>query len=174
MSLVMTVVGLDRPGLVESLAQTVAAHSGSWLESRMSRLEGRFAGILRASVPEGEATALTTALGALSSEGLVVVVEDSALQPGVEEFRSLRLELVGSDCRGIVRDISHTLAIRGINVDELETECRSAPMSGEALFSATALLRVPLSVSVSELQGDLERIANDLMVDISLERPTTG
>ena len=43
----MTIIGRDRPGLVESVAQVVAAHGGNWLESRMSRLGGHFAGILR-------------------------------------------------------------------------------------------------------------------------------
>ena len=42
--LVMTVLGNDRPGLVRSLADTVASHGGNWLESRMARLAGQFPG----------------------------------------------------------------------------------------------------------------------------------
>ena len=38
--LVMTVIGQDRPGLVDSVAGLVAEHGGNWLESRMSRLGG--------------------------------------------------------------------------------------------------------------------------------------
>ena len=54
--LVMTVIGQDRPGLVESVAALVAENGGNWLESRMSRLGGHFAGILRVEVPgENEA-----------------------------------------------------------------------------------------------------------------------
>ena len=49
--LVMTVIGPDRPGLVDSVAALVAEHGGNWLESRMSRLGGHFAGILRVDVP---------------------------------------------------------------------------------------------------------------------------
>ena len=48
--LVLTVIGDDRPGLVEALAETIAAHEGNWLESRMSHLAGKFAGLLRVSV----------------------------------------------------------------------------------------------------------------------------
>ena len=61
-SLVLTVLGEDRPGLVESLASIIARHEGNWLESRMAQLAGQFAGILRASVPEARAAALITAL----------------------------------------------------------------------------------------------------------------
>ena len=46
-----TVIGRDRPGLVQRLASLVADHGGNWLESRMSRLGGEFAGILRLTVP---------------------------------------------------------------------------------------------------------------------------
>ena len=45
--LVLTLIGPDRPGLVEAVAEVVAAHGGNWLESRMARLAGKFAGILR-------------------------------------------------------------------------------------------------------------------------------
>jgi glycine cleavage system regulatory protein len=167
-SLVLTAIGEDRPGLVESLAEVVAAHGGNWLESRMSRMAGKFAGIVRADVPAERAGELAAALAALEARGLRVVVEDSgvAKQPG--GLRGLRLELVGDDHPGIVRDVSHALAQRGINVEELSTECISAPMSGEPLFKATADLRIPADLSIDELRATLEELAHDLMVDITL------
>ena len=61
-SLVVTVIGRDRPGLVESVSAAIEAQGGSWVESRMSRLAGQFAGILRASVPEAGVDALSEAL----------------------------------------------------------------------------------------------------------------
>jgi glycine cleavage system regulatory protein len=167
-SLVLTLIGEDKPGLVELLSQTVAAHEGNWLESRMSRMAGRFAGILRASVPIGKADALTEALWALESRGLRVVVERSTFVEPEAEFRRIYLDLVGADRPGIIQDISRALALRQVNVDELHTECTSAPMSGEILFNARAKLRVPLDTAVEDLCEALEEIASDLMVDITL------
>ena len=166
-SLVLTVIGKDRPGLVESLSQTVADHEGNWLESRMSHLAGQFAGILRASVPDAKAEALAEALEALSAEGLRVVVERSH-DDDTSELPLLSLELVGADRPGIIREVSQALARAGINVEELATECTSAPMSGETLFHATAKLRVPTGSDVEALREELERLANDLMVDLTL------
>ena len=77
-SIVLTLIGPDRPGLVELLAQTVSAHEGNWLESRMSRLAGQFAGILHVEVPENQSEALQRALTTLASNDLRVVVESSA------------------------------------------------------------------------------------------------
>src|SRR5436189_3912325 len=73
-SLVMTVIGQDRPGLVESVADLVASHGGNWLESRMSRLGGQFAGILRVEVQADKEQGLVSELKALSARGLSVVV----------------------------------------------------------------------------------------------------
>ena len=49
-TLVLTLIGPDRAGLVEAVAAVVADHGGNWLESRMSRLAGQFAGILEVEV----------------------------------------------------------------------------------------------------------------------------
>ena len=165
-SIVLVLIGPDRPGLVELLAQTVSAHGGNWLESRMSHLAGQFAGILRVEVAQERAEALRAALTALESDGLQVVVQSSPGSESSKKEQKLSLALVGTDRPGIVREISQALAERNVNVDELHTECGTAPMSNERLFRARAELRVPASLSISDLRSHLEEISTDLIVDI--------
>jgi glycine cleavage system regulatory protein len=168
-SLVLTVIGPDRPGLVESLSRVVAEHRGNWLESRMARLGGQFAGILRVEVPGEGVETLVEALRGLESGGLRAhVVRDSVEDHGGGTPRLVHLELVGGDRPGIVREVSRTLASLGVSVDELDTERTGAPLSGGELFRATALLRIPAGVEIETLRGRLEAIAGDLMVDIAL------
>lgn len=167
-SLVLTVLSVDRPGLVERLSQTLAAHGGNWVESRMAHLAGQFAGILRVELPSNQAEAFGTACSALAAEGLRVSIAESRTNASVGERRVLRLELVGQDRPGIVREISHALAQSGINVEELTTGVESAPMSAEMLFHANARLSVPSDLSTERLRRILEPIGNDLMVDIAL------
>jgi glycine cleavage system regulatory protein len=168
--LVLTLIGRDRPGLVEALAAQIAKHGGNWEESRMAHLAGKFAGILRVSLPSGATSSLTQALTAL--EGLRVVVE--AAEPAAADTGSqrLRLELIGNDREGIVRDISQALARRKVNVDELHTSCEDAPMGGGQLFRASAMLRVPAELPIEELRTALEGLADDLMVELSLDAVT--
>src|SRR3954470_15457720 len=109
-ALVMTVIGKDRPGLVESVAGLVAEHGGNWLESRMSRLGGHFAGILRVEVPPERDNELKTALEGLTSLGLKVVVHPDQPKPEPQKARLSILEIVGQDRPGIVRQISNALA----------------------------------------------------------------
>ena len=167
--LVMTVIGQDRPGLVESVAGLVAKHGGNWLESRMSRLGGQFAGILRVEVPGENEPALVAELQKLISRGLTVVVHPDQPLPSPAAAGQSVLDIVGQDRPGIVREISHALASFGVNVEDLQTECASAAMSGETLFKAHARLSIPASSNAAEIRQKLEKIAADLIVEISLE-----
>lgn len=167
-SLVLTVIGPDKPGLVEMLAQTITDNKGNWLESGMSRLAGKFAGILITEVPEDNCEQLISALTALEAQGLKVIAERSEAPSGSTLTRSITLELIGHDKPGIVRDISSALAKRHVNVERLSTELVSGSMSAELLFKAEAELLAADDLDLDELQEALENIASDLMVDISL------
>jgi glycine cleavage system regulatory protein len=104
----------------------------------------------------------------VSPDGLTVVVETSGEAPA-ETFRTVRLELVGNDHPGIIRDISKVLAQNQVNIEELETGVSGAPMTGEQLFRARAELRLPAAVTTEWLRGRLEALAGELMVDVTLD-----
>jgi len=166
-SLVLTVIGDDRPGLVEQLATAVSLHHGNWLESSMSNLSGKFAGIVCVSVPEEQLVALTDALAALP--GLRVTSEVSLLPVAQRGHRRLKLSLVGHDRIGIVREVSQVLARHALNVEDLSTYTASAPMSAGMLFHASVELTASSTFDVRALTSELEDLSNDLMVDITLD-----
>ena len=168
-SLVLTVLGLDRAGLVQALSETVMRFGANWEASRMARLAGRFAGMLLVRVDQDKADALTDALCALDATGLKVFVARSVASQESEEHQLLHLELLGTDQPGIIREISQALAGRGVNMVELSTECLIAPMSGETMFKMAATLQSPRSVPIEQLSEILEALAHDLLVDISLD-----
>lgn len=169
-ALVLTVIGEDRPGLVEALAKLIGEHDGSWDESRMARLAGHFAGVVQIQLPEDRAQGLIEALPTLSERGLSASVVDSDWSlVNVDHRDSIRIELVGLDRPGIVREISSALAALGVSVQDLRTVVESAPMSGERLFRAQAELAPPADVPIERIRAALERLADDMMVDITLE-----
>jgi glycine cleavage system regulatory protein len=169
-TLVMTVIGADRPGLVQMVAARVADHGGNWLESRMCRLGGQFAGILRVEVPSERRDELVNALRTLEVDGLRIIMhaEAGSAAAGAAAGSLATIELVGHDRPGILRSVSGVFAQHGVNVEELSSELVSAPMGGGTLFQARATLRVPPSVKLAAVRTDLEKIAADLMVDIKL------
>ncbi len=162
--LVMTVIGKDRTGLVESVARLVAEQGGNWLESRMCRLGGDFAGILRVHVPKDRRTALEAELAKLAGLTIVVRSDEPAATAGTMQLASL--EVVGQDRPGIVKEITHALSAQGINVEELATECVSAPMSGEPLFQAKAKILAPANVALEKLRQTLENAMSGLTVEL--------
>ena len=170
--LVMTVIGPDRTGLVESIARVVAERGGNWLESRMCRLGGEFAGILRIEIPEQQKSALLDALQEIS--GLNITVRSDEAKISAIGGRQTKLEIIGHDRPGIVREISSALARAGVNVEEFSSEVTSAPMSGETLFKAEARLQLPESCNLAALKSELEKIAADLQVDVSFAELANG
>ncbi len=171
-SVVMTLVGPDRPGLVDTVASVISSHEGNWLESRMAHLGGHFAGVLRVEVPQGKLAALLHSLHALEARGLHFQIQ--AETPGTTTAPARRrvvLDLVGQDRPGIVRDISAALARHHANVEELETECLDAPHAGGKLFTAKANITLRPDGDLHALQDELERIASDLMVEIHVDDP---
>jgi glycine cleavage system regulatory protein len=172
-TLVMTVIGADRPGLVQLVAASVADHGGNWLESRMCHLGGQFAGILRVEVPAERADALVRALGEMEAKGLRVIIHTESAALPATAGSTATIELVGQDHPGILRQVSAVLATHRVNVEELSSECVSAPMGGGNLFQARATVLVPPSVNMAVLRADLEKIAADVMVDLKL-RPASS
>jgi glycine cleavage system regulatory protein len=171
-ALTVTLIGRDRPGLVGSMSERVAAAGGNWLESRMARLAGHFAGILLVDVPEAEVDRLVAGLKSLEREGLRAEVVRGLGEESRAPDRVLLLELIGQDHPGIVRDIAKALAGRRVNIEELTTRVVSASFSGERLFEAQARLRVPADIPEEQLRETLETLANELMVDLRLEQMT--
>lgn len=165
-SLVMTVLGPDRTGLVRTLADVVKNHEGSWLESRMTRLAGQFAGVVRAECPQANVEALVEALTALAGQGLTVqTVREAATVP--EPRTTMRVEVTGNDRPGIVSELTAAISAAGGNVEELVTDLESAPMSGHALFRARGVISLPPEAEHSAMIVVIERLSSDLTVDIA-------
>jgi glycine cleavage system regulatory protein len=161
MPLVITVLGRDRPGIVQQLAHVVADGDGNWEESTLVRLAGRFAGVVKASVPDARIEALVSALEGLSGAGLQVRVERG--EHTEDGDARVRIEVTATDRAGIVADVTRVLTAQQANIVELTTDYVDAPMSGGVLFHCCAEVEVP---SVLELRLALESLQDDLQVDV--------
>lgn len=167
-SLVVTVLGPDRPGLVGAVSDVVRQHGGNWLESRMSHLAGQFAGIILLDVADADVAAMADGLQNLKAHGLKVVTEvDSFARPASNSAPIWQLSVVGNDRPGIVREVTQVLVAHNVNVEELTTECSDAPHSGGPIFRATVRIRLPAELDTGVLQTELENLASDLMIDFS-------
>ncbi len=167
-SLVLTLIGDDRAGLVNAVAEAITAHGGNWEHSQVAELAGRFAGIVLVTVPDDRSEELVAALEPL--KGLLDITAHVAVGQASDDTTTIvSLGLMGSDRPGIVSDITRVLSQHRVNIESLTTSTRHAPMAGGVLFEASAELEITASVDLAALQASLEALANELMVDLTLE-----
>ena len=171
-SLVITLVGPDRPGLVSAVSDKATEHGANWADSLMANFAGQFAGIVQLDVPTERRDALMAALRALESSDLRIVVALAADAGTAVATRRLQLDLVGHDRPGIIQTISGQLASQGVSIDKMKTHIASGAMSGEQMFHLSAQLSVPFTLEPDALRTGLEGLANELMVDISFDSPS--
>ena len=168
-SLVVTLVGPDRPGLVRAISDQADQHGANWADSLMANFAGQFAGIVQLQVAPENCDALMTALRALESPELRIVIAKAQGSSATMATRRLQLDLVGHDRPGIINSISGQLAQHGVSIDKLQTHIVSGAMSGEQMFQMNAQLKVPMALDTDDLRAGLEGLANELMVDITFD-----
>jgi len=177
-SLIISMIGEDRPGLVERLAQCVADHEGSWIESSFARLAGKFAGVARVVMPSAQVSALQQTLGQMANEMHLQIsaeradADDQAQEN--EQDKPIGMNVVGLDRAGIVKEISAALAARGVNVLKMQSSAFNAPMSGERMFEMQATLSKPTDLSMVELNQAFDAVESTMGVEVSLIEPTSS
>lgn len=168
-SVVITLIGDDRAGLVDAVAGVVARHGGNWDRSHLAELAGKFAGIVLVDIAETSVEPLLASLEELDADGLLAITAELA-EAEIETDNAttqVALELTGADHPGIVHQISRALAELHVSIDELETAVVPAPQGGH-LFIANAVLELPRAVEIEAVRSALEAVAADLMVDLEL------
>lgn len=166
-TLVLTLVGEDRAGLVAEVADIVANHDGNWERSELAELAGTFAGVVEVSVSAERTDELRAALEVLSGLLTITVHEASAAERPGEE-RTIELRVLGNDHPGIVRELSSALRTQGASIDRLTTATRDAAMAGGRLFEATIIARVAASTDPAAVIAEIERLATEIQVDVAL------
>lgn len=165
--LVLTIIGKDRPGLVEEISSTLLKHHGNWLTSNLSHLAGQFAGIVQVEIAEEHLQEIQDALQALP--GLEVKLELGELELTPQTPETLNLVITGNDRPGIVQELAAVIRHKGANITHLNSRQQSAPNWGVPIFSAFATVTLPTGMHKDNLIEALESITSDLIVDIEPE-----
>ena len=134
----------------------------------MVRLAGQFAGVLLVTIDTARTDELVAALRRLDAKGLQIAVRPTAAPTPVEPGHRVQIQVTGNDRPGIVRDIARILAEHGFNVEDLESETASAPMSGDILFTARIEATAPAHAQLADLRTRLEGLGGELMVDLTV------
>jgi len=166
-TLILSVIGSDRPGLTQALARAVLSAGGNWLESHLSRLGGLYVGSVRVELDADSVDCLRAAVLEVDAQGLEV-----RIAPAVEDRSAagdaVHFSLVGQDQPGIVHQVTKVLSDLDANIEAFDTRLSVGPHSGAPLFHMEARLRLPPSLRAETVQAALEAISAEIMVDIAL------
>ena len=165
-NLVITFMGKDQPGLVESIAAVIAEEGGSWLESRMCHLSPQFAGVLRVLIKSENEAGLTERLLKLKDSGLSITIESAPHDDSAQERSTASIQVVGNDRVGIVSEIAQALASQKVNIEDLHTELTTAPMSGDPIFTLNGQVSLPEGLSTEDVRRKVEAVADDLNTEV--------
>lgn len=166
-TLILSVMGSDRPGLTQALAGAVLASGGNWLESHLSRLGGLYVGSVLVELAPDGVDRLRAAVQAVDAHGLEVRITPTVEAPG-SLGDAIRFSLVGQDRPGIVHQVTAIISGLEVNIEAFETKISAEPHSGAPLFHLEARLRLPPTLQAGAVQAALEAISGEIMVDIAL------
>jgi len=167
-SIIITILGNDQPGLVSKISEVLEEHQSNWTESRMAHLAGKFAGILQASIPQDNIAALKTALDNLQADDLKILLEVAEASSKPAPTKTLNVEILCQDRIGIINDVTEVLAKLNVNIEELDSTIKEASMAGGLLFCAELKLGLPEDVDADAVEDCLEELSDQLMIDINL------
>ena len=81
---------------------------------------------------------------------------------------AIDIEIVGHERPGIVRDLTQALKNLGANIEEFSSGVESAAFTGAEMFRANIRVALPDTLSLGDLKGALEKLAGEIMVDLTL------
>ncbi len=161
--LVISCIGPDQTGLVDTLSKIISKHQGNWQVSSLHHLSGFFAGVIEVAVASEHSEKLIEELKVIN--GLSCQIE--VAEPNLTKADSnLVLEITANDRAGIVQEVSSVIHQQSGNLIKLVSSQASAADSGQDIFKAKVQVSIKED-SVDELISALEQISNDLMVDVS-------
>lgn len=165
-SAVLNIHTHDRPGIMSRISNVIKEAGGNWLESRMARLAGQFAGIVRVEAEAETLPVLKSALAALSTEGIHVHVLDEGDLSDYPYTRCIKIDIFGNDRPGIVSQLTQAVSAAGANIEELNTSIESAAMAGHPVFHASGTVCLPDAVEDGTLITAIENLSDDLTVEV--------
>ena len=165
---VITFIGDDQTGIVGALSAVIEKHGGNWLESQLSKLGGKFAGLILVALPDQVIEELHAELKTLRGGQWSVRITPTDDVGTASQSANLTLSILGPDRPGIVKEVSRALADAGINVVELESRVENAAFTGESMFRAEIRAQTPDNQDMLAIEAQLDAIAEAMTLDIDL------
>jgi glycine cleavage system transcriptional repressor len=169
---VLSILGTDRPGIVAAVSGVLMTQGCNVEDVSQTTLQGEFAGILIASVPDGTPLQtlreeLVRALDPLGLDVLVKRLEPEKTPPAPIESDPFVIVTMGPDRLGLVAGITGIMARFSVNITQLKAAFRGGddPHRNTMIYEA----EVPLSIDRRAFMDELRRKADELGLELTVQ-----
>jgi len=171
---VISALGRDRPGLVNTLSGAILDAGGNIVDSRMTVLGGEFAILLMVEGPWNAIAKIEHAIPELERQlGMTIVSKRTELRTTDRQLLPYAVEVVALDHPGIVKQLASFFSERHINIEDLVTTSYAAAHTGTPMFSVNITIGVPADMHLPTLRGDFFDYCDNLNLDAVME-PARG
>lgn len=151
--LAISMLGEDRPGLIDELSATILGCGCGFGDSRASVLGSEFALQMLASGQWNTIAKLENALPPLAEKlGLQLATKRTEPRSDQAERLPYLVEVIALDQPGIVQSFAGFFARLRINVEELVTSCYPASHTGAQMYSLSMTIGIPADHPIAELR----------------------
>lgn len=162
--LISTISGPDSLGIIKSLAHATRGIGGEWLTSKVMKLDGQFAALMKLSIDETSEDALKTELQKQFPDLTFSYAE--IVEAKGQPAKTINLEIDCKDRPGLTKDITNILSNLDLTVENMEFNRFHVSSIGEAVFSAKLSLAVPEETSSEDLAEEIETLSDDVRVNV--------
>ncbi|MGV6825559.1 MAG: glycine cleavage system protein R [bacterium] len=168
--LVISSLGKDHPGIVDSLSRAISDLDCNIADSRMTVLGGDFAVLLMVEGPWNQLAKLEDQLPELQRKlNLTIISDRTEARKPTEEVLPYLVEVVSLDHPGIVHQLASFFSQRNINIEDLNTTSYAAPHTGTPMFAVTISVGIPARMQIADLREEFIEFCDHMNLDAVIE-----
>ena len=166
--LIISANGLDEKGIVSKISSIIGKHNANIETSKMIRLENEFAMLILINIQNEKIKMLTKSLNQINE--LSVNLIETKTNENILYENKFHLYINGADNEGIVYTFSKFLSEIDINIDEVNTKIKNAPMSATPLFMMDLIIGSKSKINEKDLNEKLNGVGEKLGVEVTIQK----
>jgi len=168
--LVISTLGEDHPGVVDTLSKAILDQGCNIEDSRMTVLGGEFAAILLVQGKWNTVAKVENALPELERQlGMTIISKRTGKRTVEADLLPYAVDVISMDHPGIVNSLTGFFSERGINIEDLTTSTYAAAHTGTPMFAVHMTVGIPANQPIAGLREEFMDYCDGLNLDAVLE-----
>jgi len=165
--LIISAFGPDRKGIVSEISSIINQYDGNIETSRMIRLEEQFSILILIEIENKNLKKLKNKIETIKNLRVDINTTNSLNKDYKNKFH---LYINGADNEGIVYSFSNYFSKLNINIEEVNTNIKNAPVSATPLFMMDLIITSSKEINKNRIIKDLNKISEKLGVEVNLKK----